>query len=314
MKARLLLPLIVAASVQQVNAQQVTIIESQSGNSWAIQDSIWNVVATNMGFSSSIVPQSTLDAVDNLIGTDILVVSSGTISFSGTNHVQTIIDFVQTGRPAYIQAEYQTYYQGSATFAELMTALGSDFHWTGTVSGSLVPMTVVGDLASTPNIVTELGYYNYGLAGAGSDVEVFLEFNNQSFGFYRPATDVVAGLSGCVISQSDEDWVWNNASQALMGNMLAKLNSCATTTALSQGNDMPEVVVNSLFDQELGITNKGGETLALRLYSADGKLMLNNSFIGSAAFNTSALPCGLYVYELRSASGFVRRGKVLKTN
>lgn len=78
-----------------------------------MQDSIWKVVATGMGFDATIVPQSALDDVANFTGTDLLIVSSGTISYAGTDHVHTIEQFVQSGRPTYIQAEYLLSYQGN---------------------------------------------------------------------------------------------------------------------------------------------------------------------------------------------------------
>lgn len=298
----------ITAVALHASAQQVTIIESQSGNWWAIQDSIWKVVADNMGFTGTIAPQSTLDAVANLSGTDILVISSGTIQYTGTNHLLTILLYVMSGRPVYIQSEYTTSYQGTITFDSLMTALGADFQWTGTVSGSLVPMNVTGDLATTPNAVSTLGYYNYGCAGTGTDVQTFLERGGQFFGFYYPGN----GNSGCVITQSDEDWVWNNESQALMANMLAKIQNCTTTTVGGTGQDEASTTVASLFSDRLDVASAASGPLWFELYDARGRSVLSASFAGNASIPTDALHAGMYIYVVRAHDGRLWKGRTVK--
>ena len=299
----------ITALAMHASAQQVTIIESQSGNWWAIQDSIWHEVAVNMGFTSTVVPQSTLDNISNLSGTDILVVSSGTIPYAGTNHLLTIVLYVMSGRPVYIQSEYTTTYQGSITFDSLMTALGSDFQWTGTVSGSLVPMNVTGDLATTPNAVSTLGYYNYGLAGTGTDVQTFLERGGQFFGFYFPGN----GNSGCVITQSDEDWVWNNASQDLMANMLAKIQNCTTTSIAATASAGPAITVPGLFSDHLDVVSTVKDPVRLELYDMSGRVVRAAAFTGQTSIDGSTLPPGLYIHVVRASDGRMWKGRTVKS-
>jgi len=120
-----------------VNAVNVTIIESQSGNWWAVQDTVWRYIARGIGCNASIVPQNALDNISNLNNTDVLIVSSATISFANANYLQTVQQFISSGRSAYIQSEYLNTFQGNITFQAIVQALGSDFNWGQTISGQV---------------------------------------------------------------------------------------------------------------------------------------------------------------------------------
>ncbi|MFI5135300.1 MAG: T9SS type A sorting domain-containing protein [Chitinophagales bacterium] len=219
---------IFSLSVMVTNAfsQKITIIESHSGNTWAVQDSFWKLAATNMGYSATVVPQNTLDSLSNLDSTDVLIVSSGTIILP-ESRLQTVVNFVKGGRPAYIQSEYLGTYGGDITWDSSMTAVNGNFSWVGTVSGELVPMNVLGTFATTPDSVTTLNYFNYGYAGdtTGFNVHPFLEYGGSYFGFFYsdPTT-----CFGSAITVSDEDWAWQNYSPELMTNMLYALVQSAT--------------------------------------------------------------------------------------
>ena len=76
----------------------VTIIESQSTNSGHDMDSRWQQVASGMGYSAGVAPQSTLDDISSLAGTDILVISSGVIDLPAGRRA-TIQQFVDQGGP-----------------------------------------------------------------------------------------------------------------------------------------------------------------------------------------------------------------------
>lgn len=204
---------------QICHAQNITIIESQSWNSWAAQDTIWEKVASGMGLNPTISPQSTLGSLSNLSSTDALIISSSAISLPST-YIQTLKDFVLNGGPVYVQSEYLLSYQGSKTFDTLMRAVGANFNWSYTVSGQLIPMVISGDLSTTPNNVSTLNYFNFGLAGSGSGVNPFLEYNGDYFGFYY---DDTSNINGTIITISDVDWAWNDASPELMENVITKL-------------------------------------------------------------------------------------------
>ncbi len=210
----------------QMSAIHVGIIESQTSAFWAVQDTIWRDNALALGYSAEILPQSAMDNLAGLSNVDILVVSSGILNLVSSEHLNTIIAFVQSGRSAYIQSEYQVTFQGNITFQAVMDAINADFAWTTPASGQLVPMNISGELSTTPNDVTTLEYFNYGYAGEGEDVVPFLEFQENSFGFcYMDANEVY----GTVITISDEDWAWNNSSPLLMQNILYKLNPTTTS-------------------------------------------------------------------------------------
>jgi hypothetical protein len=81
---------------------RVTIIESQSSNLLHDMDVEWLAVASSMGFTAAIFPQSTLDTTAFFATTDILVVSSGIIWISGTA-VANIQAFVAQGGQVYLQ-------------------------------------------------------------------------------------------------------------------------------------------------------------------------------------------------------------------
>ena len=185
MRKTLLLVLCCILASSQLSAIHVVIIESQTSASWAIQDTHWKTAAETMGYTAEIVPQSTLDNLSNLSSADILVVSSGIFTLLSPDHLNTIVDFVIGGRSAYIQSEYLTTYQGNITFQAVMDAASADFAWTTAVSGQLVPMNILGELATTPNTVSTLEYFNYGYAGAGEDVDPTIFWSRSGFGVVK---------------------------------------------------------------------------------------------------------------------------------
>lgn len=273
----MLLTLLGVSFLLSANATNITIIESQTVNSWAVQDSIWHSVAIEMGYSASIVPQSTLNNISNLNSTDVLIVSSPSASFVFINHLQTIRQFVMSGRPAYIQSEYLNTFQGNITFASLMQSFGANFNWTATVSGSPTPMNIIGTLATTPNNVSTLNYFNYGCVGTGTGVDKFLEYNGNYFGF------CYSGCNGLVITISDADWVWKNESPALMKNILYKCaNYSPTFFTIHLGNDT---------------TICQGQTITLNAASATSYLWSNSSTASSINISTSG------TYWLKASNG-----------
>lgn len=296
------------------NAVNVTIIESLTGNWWAVQDSIWKDVAVGMGYNATIVPQSTLDTITNLNTTDVLVVSSGTISQTGTNHIETIRQYVMSGRPAYIQSEYLGTFGGTITFDSVMQAVGANFSWTGTISGSLVPMNILGTFATTPNTVSVLNYFNYGYAGTGTGVEKFLEYQGNFFGFCYSDTTCEKGT---VITTSDEDWAWNNQSPALMGNILYRLaNSCETSIDESANSTLLLSVFPNPFNQSATISfrNNQNDLFKINLIDASGRIIKTYDTNGSKLFvDVSEIEKGIYIlYVVNPSEGIKQVTKVIK--
>ncbi len=211
-------------------ARTISIIESQSVYPHHSTDVRWQTVATSMGHTATIVEQSALDSIANFDGVHILIVSSGIAALSDWR-TQVITAFVQSGRPVYLQGEYNCEYSpGNIAFSDIVTALGGTFTRTGIVGEDLQPMSVLGSLATQPNAVPALPYFWYGCAGSGdATIESFLEYGGQSFGWvFTPLAD-----TGRVLHTTDEDWISMAAGYPaaidMMENILTYLDSNVNT-------------------------------------------------------------------------------------
>ncbi|HUM46994.1 MAG TPA: T9SS type A sorting domain-containing protein [Chitinophagales bacterium] len=199
-------------------AQNITIIESQSYNPGHVMDIVWQSTASSAGMNAVIAPQSTLLDTNFFANTDALIVSSGVIILTNTQ-INTLIQFMKSGRSLYLQGEYDcAAYNTNTTFESMVNGYGGNFTLNGTISGTLAPMEVLGALATTPNTVSPLSYFWYGCNGtACSNVEPFLKYNNDYFGFiFCPPI----GDYGKVVFTSDQDWVNQSTSLPLMKNIL----------------------------------------------------------------------------------------------
>jgi hypothetical protein len=213
-----------------IDALNVTIIESQSYLPGHDMDVEWYTVATGMGNTATIAPQSTLDNLSNLAGTDILIVSSGVIDLIPAR-VQTIIAFLQSSHPVYLQGEYLCNYSTNLAFESIVSTLGGTFTGGGTSSGMLEPMNVTTTLSSIPNSVPTITGFWYGCHGTGDGtITPFLEYSGEHFGFiFIPPQ----ANDGRVIFTTDQDWCreanFRPQSGALMENILAYLGSTSPT-------------------------------------------------------------------------------------
>ncbi|TJY37236.1 T9SS type A sorting domain-containing protein [Pontimicrobium aquaticum] len=207
-----------------IEAQNITIINSQESVAHTM-DQVWYDKAVGMGYSPTIVPQNTLNALSNLSATDVLIVASGTQTLSATQ-LQTVKDFISAGGPVYIQAEYLPTIAGSVNFESIMDHIGEDFSWTSSIFNS-VTVIVSGELSTTPNSVTSFNGFSYGSVGAttSTKIEKFLEYSGMFVGFsYHDDSS----SNGDVITTSDQDWLRLDKSPELVGNML---NSLVQSTA-----------------------------------------------------------------------------------
>lgn len=183
----------------------ITIIESRSANSGHVMDTVWAYLAGNLGYIPTIMPQSALDNNSFFANTDILIISSGVIDLPA-NRVNTIMEFIRSGGPVYLQTEYTCGYSSNLAFKTIVDSLGGVFSMSGTLSGDLIPLNVFGALSSNPNQVDTLSYFWYGCAGVADSVTVlpFLEHAGQYFGFaFNPPNPAF----GKVITTSDQDWI-----------------------------------------------------------------------------------------------------------
>ncbi len=208
-------------------SRAITIIESQSQNIYHDMDLEWQALATGLGHSAAIVGQNALDDIASLESSDILIVASGLIALS-PERIQTIRQFVESHGPAYLQGEFSPGHPGNVAFIEIVGDLGGSFALSGTASGDLQPMTVLGSLATHPNAVPTLPYFWYGCAGTGdSTIEYFLEYQGDYFGWiFVPPRGV-----GRLIHTTDQDWAREAderpESAALMENILTYLDEHA---------------------------------------------------------------------------------------
>ncbi len=294
---------------QTLEAQNVTIVESLSGAPWDVQDTIWYDVAINLGYTPEIVQQSALDNISNFDNTDILIIASGIISYTGTNHLQTIYSFVESGRPIYVQAEYLNTFQGNITFQSLMSLVGANFAWTSAISGQLVPMNILGSFATTPNQVDSLMYFNYGYSGSGTDVEPFMEYQGNYFGFYF--YDSLSCYGG-IITNTDEDWVWHATSLPLMENIMYRLEqSSAPNYAII--TDPSDITINADDNASFFTGISGGSpTYQWQVNSGGGWSNLTNTGIYFGADNAllqlDSVPGSYDGYQYRCITAFLCSG------
>ena len=68
-------------------------------------DSKWQNIANSMGHTTTILPQTSLDDVNNLSGFDVLILTNGLIQLTNVRE-EVLHQFVAQGGNAYIQAEY----------------------------------------------------------------------------------------------------------------------------------------------------------------------------------------------------------------
>jgi hypothetical protein len=208
----------------------VTIIQSTDMNAAHDMDAEWQAVATAAGHTATIVSESVLEDIANLDGTQVLIVSSGVKPVSA-QAVATVQQFVAERGPVYIQCEFSNTYTTNIAFGNMVNALGGSFTWGSMQSGSLVPMTVIGDLAVNPNVAAPLTYFFYGYTGAGdATVEPFLERNGAYYGWvFTPPAPAV----GRLIATTDQDWTrladTYPESGVLMANIMALMADNAAT-------------------------------------------------------------------------------------
>lgn len=198
----------------------IRIIESQSANAGHTMDNVWSAVATSMGHTPTISPQTTLDNNGFFASTDFLIISSGIIAISPAR-VNIILQFVQSGKPVYIQSEYLSSYTSNMAFQSIVTSLGGSFNWTTPFTGNLAPMTVLGTFATTNNAVPTVSTFWYSYAGLGDcNMYNYLSYGGSFHGFqYVPANPAFGSIS----TNADQDWVRNSLSLPLMQNIITLL-------------------------------------------------------------------------------------------
>lgn len=200
----------------------ITIVSSQPVSTGNDMDSVWMEVASNMGHNAIIVPQSTL--TNNLFfsSTDILIVSSATIGLLNDEE-DVILEFLKTGKPVYLQTEYNPYLTTNVAFKFIVGALGGEFSWQNMFSYEFDHVNVLGSYSNTPNDVQSINFFFHSISGKGDCNTIpFLEHAGEFHGFqYIPENQDF----GSIITITDQDWIWERTSLPLMENILMHLIS-----------------------------------------------------------------------------------------
>jgi hypothetical protein len=236
----------------------VSIIESKSANPGHVMDTVWAIAAESLGYTHTIRPQTALDDTAFFSQTNILIISSGVIALPA-NRAKTILQFIRSGKPVYLQGEYLNTYSTNIFFDALVDSLGGAFTLGGTVSGDLSPMVVTGTLSTTPNPIASLAYFWYGCSGTGDTLTCipFLSYQGNNFGFiFTPPNPTL----GKVIMTTDQDWVRDHGTSAglpLIENILAYLSNLTVTAIPTILSVSPDSAVQG---QALPVTITGQNT------------------------------------------------------
>jgi gliding motility-associated-like protein len=185
-----------------VQGQNVKIIESEGNYS---MDTSWLNVASGMGYNATIVPLTTLNDTSFFGSTDILIVTSGIMAYSQVQQ-DNIKAFLQSGKPVYLQTEYQSAYVSNQLFAQIVNSMGGSFSWGPELSGNLASSTIIeGTFSSTDNIVTTLPYVWYARQGvSGQNVFPFMKSGSNEIGWsFCPSNSSY----GKLITTTDQDWI-----------------------------------------------------------------------------------------------------------
>jgi hypothetical protein len=209
---------------------RVTIIESQVNNTAYDMDAEWLAVATSMGYLATIQTQAALDSTDFFATTDILIVSSGTLSISPIA-VANLEAFLGQGGQVYLQGEYLSYFSTNQAFSSIVNKSGAYFSFSGSQSGDLKPMAISGPISQTPNDIPTLDrHWNGAYAYASSAVTPFMHYSGRAFGWMY---QVPGG--GKIVHTTDQDWIKESANPRLQENILAYLTVDEFRLTLSPG-------------------------------------------------------------------------------
>lgn len=198
----------------------IAIIESTSFHPLQQMDLKWSNMATSLGHTTAILPQTSLDDVNNLSGYDVIILTNGLIQLTEIRE-EVLHQFVAQGGNAYIQAEYQATQPGSEAFEYVVNQLGESFSWIGESNGNLSPMNILGELGEGDSPLTSIDHFWYGAYGEGGDnIIPFLEKNDKHYGFTFCSTNPSHGK---IVTTSDQDWIRLDYSPELIQNIVEYL-------------------------------------------------------------------------------------------
>jgi gliding motility-associated-like protein len=236
-------------SISWAYGLNVAITESSQSTFGYNMDNQWREVVSGMGHTPFVYSQSILDDDSFFSNTDVLIISSGSTNLP-PNRVETILQFIQSGKSVYLQSEHLSSYSTNIAFKTIVTSLGGFFLWNNSFfSDNLGPMDVVGTFSTTNNVITSLDYYWYSVSGIGDCNTIsYLRKDGEYHGFQYVPTNP---LFGSIITSSDQDWINSSSSSShqLMENIITHLISpppvsfdltlnLGSDTALCQGEEI----------------------------------------------------------------------------
>jgi gliding motility-associated-like protein len=180
----------------------------------------WTDAVAGAGHTSEIISEAALYNTDFFPDFDALIVSSGVTTISSIQQ-DIIKQFLETGKPVYLQSEYLASFETDQAFAALVNDLGGIFAWGAEFSGDLTPMNVLGYLSNNYNTVNSFFYYWYSVSGEGNcSIYPFLEYSGGNHGFQFLAPDPSIGT---LITTTDQDWVQSLSSPELLENIVLSM-------------------------------------------------------------------------------------------
>ena len=186
-------------------------------------DEKWVDIANALGYTHSLVSQSTLDSTSFYSNTDVLIVSGGTDTYSSTQ-IANVQGFIEQGGSVYFQSEYQCNYTSNVGVQTIVNAHGGGLTYGGTVSGTLSPTEISECMQEdlNGNTIPSLSYFWYGCSSSSSSsgYEAILRYQNQDLGFAYCSSNSGYGM---IISTSDQDWVRNTSNYAQANTMLQQI-------------------------------------------------------------------------------------------
>jgi OOP family OmpA-OmpF porin len=89
--------------------------------------------------------------------------------------------------------------------------------------------------------------------------------------------------------------------------------TCNSTVGINEIKNNDELILfPNPFSDKLTITSKTNQPLEITLFDITSQKLIQQQFTNSTTINTSHLSKGIYIYELRTKNGVIKKGKVVK--
>jgi hypothetical protein len=123
-------------------------------------------------------------------------------------------------------------------------------------------------------------------------------------GCYAVANITSAGIGGY---KTQPTW-------GLSDYWFVKFCDTTSTTSISPVKNFPISfsIYPNPFSDKLTVTSKTNQPFEITLFDITSRKLLQQQFTNSTSINTSHLSKGIYIYELRTKNGVIKKGKVVK--